>query len=77
MQLNEDINGYKVQVFTPSKGATLPTTYTPTQNEVVMLGDDVTITLDGVSVDYISGSVIGLKKGITYTLSAETTVHKI
>ena len=77
MELNEDINGYKVQVFTPSKGVTLPTTYTPMRNEIVILGDDVTITLDGISVDYNASSVIGLKQNVTYTLSVAVNVHKM
>jgi len=77
MKLNEDINGYKVQVFTPSSGVTIPTTYIPTKNETVILANDVTITLDGIAVDYIAGSVIGLKSNVTYTLSLATAVHKM
>ena len=76
-QLNKDVNGYRVQVFTPRAGATLVSPYAPTGDEVVMLGADVTITLNSIAVDYVAGNVLGLSEGTTYTLSASTPIHKM
>jgi len=70
-------NGKYVQVFAPRTGVALGTSYTPTEDEVVCLGVDVTITLDSKAISYTSGTVIGLAKGVTYTLSAETDAHKM
>ena len=77
MRITKDQYGYDVQVFTPAIGVQLPTSYTPTANEVVILGSDVTITLDSIAIDYTAGNVIGLSSGIVYTLSAATNVHKM
>ena len=77
MQLQEDKFGYKIQMFVPAKGATLDSPYTPTEDEIIVLGDDVTITLDSVGVPYTVGTVIGLRKGVKYTLSASISVHKM
>ena len=70
-------NGKYIQVFTPKEGATLTSPYTPTDDEVVMLATNVTITIDTIAVDYAAGDVIGLQGGTTYTLSASTNVHKM
>ena len=70
-------NGDYIQVFTPRVGATLTSPYTPTDDEVVMLGAAVTITLDSKAIAYSAGDVIGLRGGETYTLSASTDVHKM
>ena len=70
-------NGKYIQVFTPKEGATLTPPYTPTDDEVVILGDAVTITLDTIAIGYSAGDVIGLQGGVSYTLSASTPVHKM
>ena len=70
-------NGKYIQVFTPKSGATLPTTYTPTEDEVVCVATAVDITLDSKTVTYAAGSIIGLQGGTTYTLNATTDVHKM
>ena len=77
MQLQEDKFGYKIQIFAPTKGATLDSPYTPTEDEIIILGDDVTVTLGSVDVPYAAGAVIGLRKGVKYTLSASISVHKM
>jgi len=73
----QDLNGYKIQVFTPTSGATLVSPYTPTEDEVVALASDCTITLDSKDVTYAEGTFVGLTKGVIYTLSASTDVHKM
>jgi len=77
MQLQKDKNGYKLQIFTPTVGTTLVSPYTPTKDEVVMVGADVTITIDGVAILYTAGSVVGLRGGASYTLSVSVAVHKM
>lgn len=70
-------NGHIIQVFTPTEGTTLVTPYTPEEDETVVLAAECTITLDGVAVVYPVSSVIGLAKGVEYTLSASTSVHRM
>ena len=72
-----DNQGYKIQVFAPSEGVTLTTTYTPDEDAVVCIATDVTITLDSIAVEYLAGSVIGLSEDVTYTFSAETSAHRM
>ena len=72
-----DQNNKSVQVFTPRVGATLVSPYIPIESEIVALGANCTITLDGKAVPYLAGAFVGLSKGITYTLSASTDVHKM
>ena len=76
-KLNKDVNGYRVQVFAPTSGATLPTSYVPLIDEVVKLSSDVTMTLNSVAIAYAAGSIIGLSQGITYTFSSTVYVHKM
>ena len=76
-KLNKDVNGYRVQVFAPTSGATLPTSYVPLIDEVVKLSSNVTMTLNSVAVDYVAGSITGLSQGITYTFSSTVDVHKM
>ena len=75
MKTIKDENGARVQVFAPITGTQLTTTYVPTNNEVVKLATDVTITINSVAVLYLAGDIIGLKQGVTYTLSLATDVH--
>jgi len=75
--LTIDKHGERIQVFSPRLGVSLTSPYTSSDDEVVMLASDVTITIDGVDADYVEGSVIGLAKGVTYTLSATTAAHKM
>ncbi len=70
-------HGERIQVFAPRLGVSLTSPYTPTIDEIVMVAADVTITIDSVAADYEAGSVIGLAKGITYSLSATTAAHKM
>ena len=77
MQLQEDKFGYKIQMFVPTKGATLASPYTPAEDEIILLGGNITVTVDGVGVPYTVGTVIGLRKGVKYTLSASVGVHKM
>jgi len=75
--LTIDNHGERIQVFAPRLGVSLTSPYTPTIDEVVMVAADVTITIDSVGAAYEAGSVIGLAKGITYSLSATTAAHKM
>lgn len=70
-------DGSRIQVFTPREGVSLVSPYTSSDDEVVMVAADVTITIDDVAAEYVAGSVIGLSKGVTYTLSATTAAHKM
>lgn len=70
-------NGKYIQVFTPRAGISLTSPYLASEDIVVCITTPVTITLDGVEVAYDAGSVIGLSKGVTYTLSATTAAHKM
>jgi len=65
----------KIQCFAPISGITIPTSYTPSKDNIVKIGADVTITIGGVDVAYTKGDVIGVKAGTAYTLSAATLAH--
>lgn len=75
MALEKDSQYTPIQGFGPTSGVTLPTTYTPVVSVGVKLGADVTITIDGVAVDYAAGDGLILVKDITYTLSLATPAH--
>lgn len=72
-----DDHGQRIQVFTPREGISLTSPYLASEDIVVCIATPVTITLDTVEVAYDAGSVIGLSKGVTYTLSATTAAHKM
>lgn len=74
-RLPTDGRSRDMQVFTPREGITLTSPYTPTENTVCVLGDDVTITIDTKAVDYSAGNVICFAEGVTYTLSTSIDVH--
>jgi len=65
----------KVQVFCVNSGKNIVSPYSSSKDEVVKLAADVIITIDGISVPYLAGDVIGLYKGRTYTLSVATDIH--
>ena len=48
------------------------TSYTPTDDQTVILGADVTITLDGVAVPMLQGTAMILKGGVTYAFGLST-----
>lgn len=77
MQMFEDAYGNKIQVFSPSVGVEIPTTYTPEKNEVICIASAVDITLDEQTVSYEANSIFGLHKDITYTFSSPTAAHKM
>lgn len=70
-------NGKYVQVFAPREGISLTSPYLASEDIIVCIATPVTITLDTVEVAYDAGSIIGLAKGVTYTLSATTAAHKM
>ena len=75
----KDSRGVSLQVFVPTIGKELTTglleVYTPEETEVVKLVNNVSITIDGVEIPYLAGDVIGLHKGIGYTMSVATSAH--
>ena len=77
MIVTKDNKGYSVQAFSIAGGVTLPTSYTPTSNEVVCLAADVAITIDGITVTYLAGSIVGFVANATYTLGTATNAHKM
>ena len=75
MNFAQTEDSFKAPIFSPRKGKTLVSPYTPTQNEIVALGADTTITVDTIAIVYVAGTYLGLEEGVTYTLSADTPVH--
>ena len=75
--LLKDSRDFTIQVFTPTQGATLTSPYSPVANEIVMLSDEAEITIDGVTVLYPAGSVIGLNTRVEYTFATDLIVHKM
>ncbi len=74
-QTLQDQNYKSLQLFVPNVGVSLVSPLTPTSDIVIKVASDVTITLDGIDVLYEANSVFGLRKGVTYTLSATTDAH--
>lgn len=77
MTLMRDDNAVAIVVFAPIHGVTLSGTVTPTDNRLVKLGADVTITIDSIDVSYSEGDIIGLRKNVSYTFSASTVAHEM
>lgn len=75
MNLATDSNYSPIQGFAPTKGATLSGAYTPTKTECVKFGADVSISIGGISVPYLSGDGLVLVGGITYTFATSVNVH--
>ena len=61
--------------FAPIKGDTLSGTYTPNNSIAVRLGADVSITIDGITLDYVVGEGLVLVMGKEYTFSNSVDVH--
>lgn len=74
---NRDKNGFVIQVFTPNKGTTLElaTPLNPTEDMVVKIATDVTISVGGTAVPYLAGDILGMSKGVVYSFSADTLAH--
>lgn len=70
-QLAQDTYGFKIQAFTLTSAIQSTALYTPTADQLVHLGGDVAITLNGVAVQFLQGDKIVLKKGITYAFSTD------
>lgn len=67
-------NGTEIGCFTPQKGETITSPYTPDSDTIMMFTSDVDITLDGVTGSFGAGDVICLAKNVTYTLSNDVDV---
>ena len=50
------------------------TSYTPTGDVSVIIGDDVTITVNGVSIDILQNMSFILVKDVTYNFSASVAL---
>jgi len=70
-KLSADTLGYKIQAFT-LRGARMSGTasYTPVKDELVHLGAEALITVDGIEVTFPAGDKIVLAKGVTYTFGS-------
>lgn len=75
MNLLNDDNYAPIQGFAPKKGTTLSGVYIPTKTVAVMLGGDVNISIDGISLAYSEGAGIILAEGIEYTFDTSVNVH--
>ncbi len=75
--IKENNSRQRVQVFVPFAGATLTSPYTTVDDEVIITSIDMDITIDGVTVTYLAGSVIGLSQDVIYTLAGNLPVHKM
>ena len=71
----KDLDFNNMQLFAPNGSATYSGTVIPSINAVVMPKTDVGITIDGIEIVYKADIVIGLQKGVSYTLSASTDFH--
>lgn len=72
-----DGEGRDIQFFAPTSGVVIPTSYTPTQDEVFKLAANATVTLDTIAITYNAGDIIGLAKGVTYAFTLATNAHKM
>jgi len=76
MKLITDKDGAVVQGFAPKSGKVIEQgVYTPLKDEVVFLGVDVDITMDGVTLTYPVGSVLILAQGVSVEFGTATPVH--
>lgn len=76
-RLRTDDNGNNIQVFFIDGGGVLTSPFTPTENMVISPVGDMNITIDDVSKDYDSGSVFGLSRGKTYTITGTLEYHMV
>ena len=61
--------------FAPISGDTLSGVHIPENSIAVRLGTDVSITIDGVTLDYVAGEGLVLVSGKEYTFSDSVDVH--
>ena len=69
--------GYDVPMFVPTSGVTLTSPVTLTEDAIYKLGASVDITLNSKTITYDKGYELGLRGGVTYTLSASVDAHKM
>jgi len=66
----------RVQVFAIGEGITIPLgAFAPTNDMIVRIATDVTITVSGVAVGYVAGDVFGLYQDQDYSFSAAVSAH--
>ena len=75
MLLVDDKNGNVVQGFAPTSGKTYQGEVTVNTPTAIKLGADVTITIDGKSVDYDEGFGLILIPNTTYIFSNNVDCH--
>jgi len=76
MKLITDKDGAVVQGFAPKSGKVIDQgVYTPLRDEVIFLGIDVDITIDGITITYPIGSVLVLAQGSSVEFGVSTPVH--
>ena len=70
-----DFDGISIPAFVIANGKTLTSPYTPDRDEVICLGNDVTITVNTIPVTYLEGTIVALKAGVVYILDVSTSIH--
>ena len=69
--MEHDDYGDRVQAFVFRQAMQSGLTLTPTKKMLVHLGEDVSISLTGITVGFLKGTQMVLVKGATYTFSAD------
>ena len=75
MKLEKDISDFRLQGFAPNKGVSLSGAVLVNETTIVKLGSNVNISIDNVSIEYLSGEGLILVPGISYTFSASVNCH--
>ena len=75
MKLEKDISDFRIQGFAPNTGVVLSGTVVVNSATVVKLGSDVSISIGGISVQYLAGEGLILVPGVSYIFGTSVNCH--
>ena len=74
VRLPQDSNYESVPAPTITRVEKTGASITPTVDMLVTLGADVTLTIDGVSIDLLKAFTFGMMKDVTYEFSVDISI---
>lgn len=75
MKLEKDISDFRIQGFAPNAGVVLSGTVSVNSTTAVKLGNDVNISINGVSVQYLAGEGLILVPSVSYIFDTSVNCH--
>lgn len=75
MELEKDRSDFRLQGFAPNNGVVFNGTVVVNSTTVVKLGSDVSISIGGISVQYLAGEGLILVPGVSYIFGASVNCH--